>query len=288
MWHLDPPTLTARESWTKCTSRSRGTKDIKDLGDKLRTAAGTAQTAADTYITAARARTLHQLEPTDLGLGADIKNQTVAATVYESGMVRDTSPGREIYDALMNAPTDDLCPLCRHSEATQLDHVMPKADHPALCVAPQNLVPVCGPCNHTKSNKASTEAGEVLLHPYYDRVDHETWLHATVAPGGFGRLKYFVTAPPTWDSVLTARVEHHFRFLDLGKRYSTRANNTLRGMRHHLTRQLVATGPAGIRDYLEELATSHLVEDLNHWTGVAYRSWAADDAFCEGAFALTL
>ncbi|MGW6866138.1 hypothetical protein [Streptomyces sp. NPDC054901] len=287
MWHLDPPTLSARDSWEKCTSRSRGPKGTTGFGEKLRNAADAAQTAADAFVAAARSRTLHSLEPTTLGLGDNIKNATVTTIVYENGMVSDSSAGREIYDALMDAPEDDLCPLCRHSDVTQLDHVMPRTTHPALCVTPQNLVPVCGPCNHTKGETASTKAGEVLLHPYYDRVDHESWLNAAVAPGGFGRLKYFVTAPATWDSVLTARVEHHFRFLDLGKRYSTRANNTLRGMRHHLTRQLVTTGPAGIRDYLEELATSHLVEDLNHWSGVAYRSWAADDAFCEGAFALT-
>ncbi|MET8751374.1 hypothetical protein ABZW32_14935 [Streptomyces sp. NPDC004667] len=285
MWHLDPPELSARDSWERCTLKSRGPKGTKGFGEKLRKAVGTAQTAADAFVTAARASTLHHLEPTALGLGDGIENKTITTIVYENGMVRVGTPGREIYDALMDAPEDGLCPLCKHSEATQLDHVMPKAVHPALCVAPQNLVPVCGICNHTKSDGTPEDADKVLLHPYYDHVDHETWLDAAITPGSYGLLKYFVAAPPTWDSVLTARVQHHFEFLELGKRYSTRANGTLRGMRHHLTRQLDAIGPAGVQAYLNELADSHLAADLNHWTGVAYRAWARDDAFCEGSFA---
>ncbi|MCX5284109.1 hypothetical protein [Streptomyces sp. NBC_00198] len=161
---------------------------------------------------------------------------------------------------------------------------MPKKDYPALCVAPQNLVPVCGICNHTKSSQASTDASKVLLHPYFEDTGSVRWLYAKVLPGSYGRLKYFVTAPTEWDQVFAERVQYQFDFLSLGKRYSSKANQTLRGMRHFLTRQLQSAGPADLRRHLEDLAASHLHEDLNDWKGVAYRSWAADDAFCEGAF----
>ncbi|WP_405786525.1 hypothetical protein OG753_40460 [Streptomyces sp. NBC_00029] len=152
---------------------------------------------------------------------------------------------------------------------------------------PPSPVPVCNLCNHTKSNQASTEAGKVLLHPYFEHTGTARWLHAAVTPDSYGRLRYFVTAPPHWDEVFADRVQYQFDFLDLGKPYSIRANQPLIGMRHHLTQQLHSTSPADLRTHLEDLAASHLHDDPNDWKGVAYRAWAADDAFCEGSFAVT-
>ncbi|WP_327286573.1 HNH endonuclease [Streptomyces sp. NBC_01205] len=284
MWHLNPPSHSAKDSWETCTSSSRDTRNNAGLGTKLRQAAEIAQKAADTYRDAAQSHTLHDLDPTAFKIDG-IPDRAVSDVVYQSGMVG--GPGRWIYDALMDAPEDDLCPLCRHTDATQLDHVMPKADYPALCVDPQNLVPVCGICNHAKSSRAPSEAAKVLLHPYFDRAGHENWLDATVIPGSGGRLRYFVTSPPTWDNVFRDRVRHHFDFLKLGKRYGNRANSTLTGMRLQFLNWLAddAGGPSGLRTHLESLASSHFTADLNSWTAVAYRAWAADDAFCKGSFA---
>ncbi|MER7512149.1 hypothetical protein ABTX82_27895 [Streptomyces lavendulae] len=284
MWHLDPPVHDPRDSWETCTSTSRDTLNNAGLGSRLRQAADVAQKAAEAYRAAAESRTLHDLDPAAFKIDG-IPDRTVSGIVYESGM-RD-GPGRAIYDELMDTPEDDLCPLCRHSLATELDHVMPKADYPALCVAPQNLVPVCGICNRTKNSRAPREADKVLLHPYFDRAGHANWLDASAIPGSQGRLMYHVTAPPVWDSVFADRVAHHFAFFDLATRYGSRANNILTGMRLLFAEQLADTGPAGLRVHLEKLARSHFAHDLNSWAAVAYRAWAADDAFCEGSFAAT-
>ncbi|MFE5628058.1 hypothetical protein [Streptomyces sp. NPDC056543] len=283
MWPLDPPAHSARSSWETCTSRSRDTTTNEDLGTKLRKAADVAERAAKTFRAAAQSRTLHDLQAKDFEIDG-IANRTVADIVYGSGMLKGA--GREIYDELMDAPEDELCPLCRHSEFTQLDHVMPKATYPALCVAPENLVPVCGLCNHTKNDRASAEAGEVLLHPYFEHASTLPWLDAALNRTALdaGRLTYFVTPPDDWDCTLTARVRHQFDLLDLSRRYSVRANQTLKGIRLHLDLQLRSGGLTGVRTHLEDMATSHLAADPNGWAGVAYRTWAADDDFCQGLF----
>ncbi|MFB7453244.1 hypothetical protein [Streptomyces sp. NPDC056194] len=253
------------------------------LGTKLREAAAVAEKAAETFRAAAESRTLHTLQGEDFRIG-DIPGKTVTKIVYDSGMVG--GPGRAIYDALMDSPEDELCPLCRHGEVTQLDHVMPKATYPALCVAPENLVPVCGLCNHTKNDRAPTDAREVLLHPYFEHADAVNWLDAALNRSALdaGRLTYFVNPPAGWDTTLATRVRHQFDFLDLGRRYSVRANQTLKGIRHHLDLQLRSGGLTGVRIHLEDMATSHLAADPNGWAGVAYRTWAADDDFCQGLF----
>lgn len=281
MWRLDAPSLSARESWQTCTSVSRDTEKNQNIGTRLRGAIGVVETAAAAFRVAVESGKLHDLAAADFKIEG-IADDRVKDIVYTSGMTKGA--GRAIYDALMTAPEDELCPLCMHSDVSELDHVMPKDRYPALCVAPENLVPVCGICNHRKSNIASSEAGEVLLHPYFENADAVSWLQATVIPGGQGRLKYAVSEHSEWDPIFTARVHHQFKFLHLSKRYSSKANQILRGMRKFLADYLDSKGPEGIRAHLEHLAASHLTADPNGWLGVAYRSWAADPPFCSGSF----
>ncbi|MEW2180910.1 HNH endonuclease signature motif containing protein [Streptomyces sp. NPDC005406] len=283
MWPLDPPAFSARSTWEACTKLSRDTVGNDGLGTKLRAAAGTAEEAAETFRAAAQSRTLHNLQDHRFKIDG-IPAKRVADIVYGSGMIK--GPGRDVYDALMDAPEDELCPLCRHSDVTQLDHVMPKATFPALCVAPENLVPVCSSCNHIKNDRAPKNAEDVLLHPYFEHAGTATWLDAELATSALdaGRLTYFVNPPPDWDGTFTARLRRQFTFLELGRRYSVKANQTLKGIHHHLVAQLRSGREAAVRTHLTDMATSHLAADPNGWAGVAYRTWAANDEFCQGRF----
>ncbi|WP_405968829.1 HNH endonuclease (plasmid) [Streptomyces sp. NBC_00015] len=240
-----------------------------------------AEAAAKTFRAAALSSTLHTLKSEDFQV-ADIPGKKVSDIVYESGMTK--GPGRDFYDEVMDGRDEDLCPMCRHTEVTELDHVMPKKAFPALCVAPDNLVGVCGFCNFKKGDDTTEDAGKVLLHPHFEDAATERWLEAKVTPRGAGVLRYFVAPPLHWEGVFADRVCHQFDFLELGKRYSSKANQTLSGMRQHLTDQLRASGTSGLRRHLEGLAASHRADDLNGWAGVAYSSWAADEAFCQGSF----
>ncbi|WP_319347832.1 HNH endonuclease [Streptomyces sp. NY05-11A] len=274
-------TLSARVSWEICTGGSRDTQKNDGLGTKLRAAAKIAEKAADIYRAAALSRTLHTLKSQDFQV-AGIPGTTVSDIVYDSGMV--SGAGREIYDEVMDGRDEDLCPMCRHTEVSELDHVLPKKAFPALCVAPDNLVGTCDYCNSKKSDITTEVARKVLLHPNFENVSMERWLKAEVTPGSPGVLRYFVAAPPHWDAMLADRVRHQFGFLDLATRYSSKANHTLGGMRQHFAKQLEKNRASGLRIYLEDLASSHRADDLNGWAGVAYSAWAADDAFCQGSF----
>ncbi|MEH0397648.1 hypothetical protein QA789_18695 [Streptomyces sp. B21-088] len=281
MWPSDAVTLSARVSWEICTGVSRDTQKNAGLGTKLRAAATIAEKAAETYRNAALSRTMHTLKSQDFQV-AGITGSTVSEIVYDSGMV--SGAGRQIYDQVMDGRDEDLCPTCRHTEISELDHVLPKKAFPALCVAPDNLVGTCDYCNSKKSNITTEVAGRVLLHPNFENVSTERWLKAEVSAGSPGVLRYFVAAPPHWDAVFADRVRHQFGFLNLATRYSSKANQTLGGMRQHFTKQLEKSHEAGLRIYLEDLASSHRADDLNGWAGVAYSAWAADDDFCQGSF----
>ncbi len=286
MWPVKKPVYTAKDSWEKCTSLSRNTVKNDDLGTKLRNSANVAEEAASAFRAAAESRTLHDLKPERFTVPG-VSGESVTNIVYTSGMSRSGAPGRAIYDALMAAPEDELCPLCHHTEVSQLDHVMPKATYPALCVAPENLVAVCGICNHIKSSKASSEAGMVLLHPYFENASAGSWLDARVASGSNGRLEYFVSEPSYWDPVFTDRVRHQFGLLEVGERYTKKANTALNPLRRHFGNILKSGGPSAVRKALDDLAVSHLEYDPNHWLGVAYRAWSSNWEFCLGGFQLS-
>lgn len=281
MWPSDPVTLSARVSWEICTGVSRDMQNNDGRGTKLREASNIAEKAAEIYRAAALSRTLHTLRSQDFQI-ADISGTTVSAIVYGSGMV--SGAGREIYDEIMDGRNEDLCPMCQHTEISELDHVLPKRAFPALCVAPDNLVGTCDYCNSKKSDITAEDARKVLLHPNFENVSTECWLKAEVIPGSPGSLRYFVAAPPHWDAVFTDRVRHQFGFLDLATRYSSKANQNLGGMRQNFAKQLEKKQALGLRTYLEELASSHRAADLNGWAAVAYSTWAADDDFCQGSF----
>ncbi|MFB7784076.1 HNH endonuclease [Streptomyces vinaceus] len=237
--------------------------------------------AAQTFQVAALSRTLHDLRSEDFQV-AGIPGTEVSDTVYDTGMT--SGPGREIYDEIMDGRDEDLCPMCRHTEVTELDHVLPKKAFPALCVAPDNLVGVCEFCNGIKGDITATDARKVLLHPHFESAATERWLEAAAVPGEAGILRYFVTAPSHWEAEFADRVRYQFNFLKLSMRYSSKANQTLAGMRQHLANQLESNRAAGLRAHLESLASSHRADDPNGWAGVAYSAWAADDAFCQGSF----
>lgn len=55
------------------------------------------------------------------------------------------------------------CPYCSINPPAQLDHYMDKSTYGQLATCRLNLVPLCGSCNHLKSNTTYKD----FVHPYY-------------------------------------------------------------------------------------------------------------------------
>jgi hypothetical protein len=279
MWHLDPPGITARDSYV----RSVLTTQMLERRRRLLAATDTVEQAGVHFRGAVGAQTMHELDSGAFAVPGIAPGDFVK-WAYKNGMC--SGGGRDIYDQILDAPEDERCPMCGHGEVAQLDHVMPKMKYPALCVDPLNLVPICERCNYVKGQASPTGLETTLLHPYVDQVDTESWLDAEVVPNRQGQLKYYVSAPAGWDDTLTARAHHHFALFKLARRYSVHANRTLKSIRCSLQEQLDRAGEDAVRAYLLDAAASRLQHDPNSWDGVAHRAWAADDEFCRGAFSM--
>lgn len=70
----------------------------------------------------------------------------------------------------------DLCPYCSLNQVSQLDHFMPRSKYPALAVCRMNLVPLCGVCNHKKSD----DNFNLYIHAYYETFPSVPFLIANI------------------------------------------------------------------------------------------------------------
>ncbi|MER6314385.1 hypothetical protein ABT237_11525 [Streptomyces sp. NPDC001581] len=282
MWPLPQPRHGARDSYTTCISRT------KEMGEekrrtRLTEATDAVEEAGQQFRQAAGTKTLHTLKSENFQVPGIEKKEKVTTWLYDYGML--DGPGRDIYDELISAPKHGRCPLCGHGTVRTLDHFLPKAHFPALCVDPLNLVPACSDCNKAKSDDHAVTAEKTPFHPYLDDIDGEKWLAAKVIHEDDSvRLHFRVSPPPSWDHVLTARAHHHFRVFGLRTMYAQQANRHLGEIRGHLQGLLAAGGEETVRAHLRDGAASSLSDRPNGWHGVTYRTLAGDETFCRGAF----
>lgn len=274
MWRVEKPTYDPVATLRLCSSRVRD----PDLRTRLSDAEAEVWDAEQRYSVSAGLVKLHTLRAVDFLL-----EQVSAAemrSVYENGMVARTSPGREVYDRLIDAAPQGLCPLCGYRLATTLDHHLPKAHFSALAVAPSNLVPACIECNKMKSSRHPATPEEETLHPYFDDIENDYWLAARIQRTSPPTISFYVQAPQSWTPELAARVENHFNTFELNHLYSTYAANHLSGLQPLLADRLRTSGPGGVQQHLLEAANGHRASRPNDWLGVMLAALGNDRWFC--------
>lgn len=275
---LRKPIHGARTVFRLCISRVSD----PDLKARLEAAEDSLDAASDLYDQAATLGKLHRLTSKE---AVPAVSAAEMEKVYTQRMARRGAPGRVVYDSILGAAPNGVCPLCQQRVASTLDHHLPKAWFPALVVAPLNLVPACSDCNKAKSDALPRSAGEVALHPYYDDIDSVSWLAAEVIESAPSAVIYRVGAPSHWDRVLARRVQRHFALLGLGQLYAAQAAEELLNLRHQMGLVHKAAGEIGIRDELSARYLSCFEARRNGWRTAAYRAWAESDWFCRGGFA---
>lgn len=204
--------------------------------------------------------------------------------VYTNQFAHINSPGRSIYDKLLLKAKYGKCPLCGHRNVSSLDHHLPKAYYPLLSVVPINLIPCCSDCNYGKLGSFPKTADEETLHPYYDNVENDLWLKATVQHTAPPSLYFFVDAPDSWDTLLIQRTKHHFRAFSLNKLYSIEAANELGNIKDQIEDYYKRDGSFGVKRFLQECQSSRSKLYLNSWQSAMYSALANDEWFCNGGF----
>jgi hypothetical protein len=280
MRKLAPPThLDPQEVFKLCVRRIRD----QDLRLRMLSVVHEIGHASAAYAAAASVAAVYALNET----GFDLTGVTRAemSDIYEYKFAAKRAAGRRIYDEIKLAPRFGRCPLCGHRDVGTLDHHLPRARFPALAVAPLDLIPACGECNIRKGAFVSTTAEQQTLNPYFDDVENEIWLCATVIESDPVAFDFFADPPSGWSSVLSKRVENHFRFFGLAELYSVQAAQEFANIKYDLTNMLKSGAqPADMQAHLARQAASRSHLHLNSWQSATYTAMASSDWFCSGGW----
>ncbi|MFC4231475.1 HNH endonuclease [Parasediminibacterium paludis] len=204
--------------------------------------------------------------------------------VYTNKFAAKGSPGRHIYDKIKTIAKLGTCPLCCHRDVTQLDHYLPKANHPLLSVTPINLVPSCSDCNKIKLANSPSKKEEETIHPYYDDLENSVWLNANVIQSTPPTIVYSVIKPLEWDDTLFKRVQYHFEILQLNDLYSVQAAKELVEINHSISEKFGEGGSEAVKKYLSGEAISRSKTNKNSWKAALYTVISKDDWYCSEGF----
>ncbi|MEV5842210.1 hypothetical protein AB0M32_09550 [Streptomyces sp. NPDC051985] len=134
-----------------------------------------------------------------------------------------------------------------------------------------------------KANTAPATADEQTLHPYFDDIDQDVWLTATVVEEIPCAMQFAVTPPAHWTPELVRRVEGHFLAFGLGDLYALEASDELVGYNGYFT-DLANQGSDVLRAHLADVADSQVAARRNHWQTATYRALSSNTWFCSGGF----
>jgi hypothetical protein len=274
---LEKPSRDARSVFEACVNGLR----FADMQDRLMPLALNIQQAEATYLAMAATSTLYGVAGAAYHKG-DRTDDMVK--LYSNVLSKKTSELRYIYDEIKAGAKGDICPLCEQSVVKTLDHYLEKRLFPIYAVAPINLVPSCTDCNKVRSLEKPKSASDQTLHPYFDRADDQTWLHAEILPTDPVVAEYAALRPSAWNKLKQDRVQSHFRVLGLSALYTTQAAVELSQIRSALIEIVESQGTIGLQAHLAEQADSRRTANRNSWQTALYIALSTSEGFCDGGF----
>jgi hypothetical protein len=276
MRRLNRPAYAARDIIDLCAQSIQD----RDLADRLRLIDGQIADAETEYIQRGEHEALFSITPTN-GVGGVTADEM--KRVYK-GTFAISRRTRYIYDMIKKLPANDICPICGQRTVGTIDHYLAQSLHAALVVTPANLLPSCGDCNKAKLDAQPRTLTEQTLHPYFDEVDDDIWLYASVKERTPAALLFFPEPPAAWPEAKRARVRLHFRTFGLGSLYASHSAVELNNIRYGLQRIAERGTADDIHAELLRRAESSKVSQINSWQTAMYCAVAMSDWFCSGGY----
>lgn len=179
-----------------------------------------------------------------------------------------------------------LCPVCGIDPPTELDHVLPRSDYPALAIYVRNLVPLCHLCNHRKL-AGFAEPGELgFVHAYFDLFPDVQFLQVQIDLAGAVLTGTFtINAPVVGVGDLGEKISNVHNKLELNERYRAEMNLYLASQAIALHGAYDARGAEGVQSHLRRQARFEATTFYrNHWRPTLLHALAEHEEFCEGGF----
>ncbi len=249
-----------------------------DLSNRLTRACAEVSKAEEEYLLKGELGTIYNTVRTTHAGEVDAKEMS---RIYDGSLAkRGAAPRRHYYDVIKASAPHRICPFCGHMTISTLDHYLPKVSHPKLALTPANLVPSCSDCNKWKSTKQGGTATDEILHPYFDRVDSETWLFAEVVPGSPPGMTFYARPASDWPDATKLRVSSHFDALHLNELFASQAGRLISNICSRMAHLFRDDGPTGVREHLKAEARSYRKNGNNSWEVAAFEALSESEYFC--------
>jgi hypothetical protein len=273
------PTDDAEAVFRTCASKVRG----KASRSRIEGVAAAVGTAARDYAQAGEAGNLRQLQPHS-GVAGIVTTEEMVA-LYESHFASSRGVARSTYDRIMVLPKNGTCPHCSVRTVSTLDHHLPKSGFPSYAVTPLNLVSCCRDCNWLKGEHAPAGHGQEFMHPYFDDIEADVWLHAMVVASAPPAVLFAIQGPASSTSAIADKLRFHFSTLKLDALYRAYAAEEMSSIMHTLRRLHASQGTGGVRAEMQERHASCLEAARNAWNTALYKALSESDWYCDGGFA---
>lgn len=274
MMNLPLPALDAAVTYEKARERFADPAYKKRLSDGQ----ATILALGDDYISKGGRGELH-LIPANSAVPPHIWAGDMSK-LYSQGLLRKNSDARTYYEQLRLSSPFRVCPFCLHRPVRTLDHYLPKAEFGAYAVLPANLIPCCRDCNSDKDVFAPEDRASTLIHPYFDRIDQNSWLGCDIDKHqDFCTASFYIRSADVSEE-LRPRLIAHMDALQLYELYEIEAARELNEMAAAIKSTFASSGQEGVRALCEEMGTSRSVLAENYWKAVLWRSAAQDEEFC--------
>jgi hypothetical protein len=268
----------AESVFRSCASKVRVRADRQ----RIEGAAGLIAREAEAYARAAEGGILHSI-PTHPSVSG-IVSTTEMTSLYTNHLASRRGVARATYDRLLVLPRNGTCPLCAVRTVSTLDHYLPKSTHPAYAVTPINLVACCSDCNFLKDEHRPSGPADQFIHPYFDNVEADQWLHAQVLETSPPAVVFSVQGPSCWDRQLEERVQFQFGTLQLSKVYASRSAEELSSIMYGLRELHARAGLEGVRADLQGRHASCRADAANGWNTALYEALSRSDWYCDRGF----
>lgn len=191
--------------------------------------------------------------------------------LYEDKIGSKRGIARSVYDEIILAAPNGLCPICLVSPVNNLDHYLSKAKHPKFSVLPKNLLPLCISCNFTKSSFQPTCYEDQLIHPYFDKVQLKPWLNVKILNTTPLSVRFFVDDFGGIQQANLKRIEYTFKKLKLDRAYAAKAAQKLVYICNKFTKIERYKKDVGLRQKVLMDMCEGLEQEHNSWEGVLLR-----------------
>lgn len=272
MWKASKPTVSVQTILSSCIDPcSDGAAGLQAISPQISVLSQSFESAIGTG-------QVHTLDKTNFLWGSPDADRL--KELYTKDFAGAKSPGRPFYDALRLAAR--WCCACGHKRVQTLDHYLPKSKFPALAVTPANLTPMCKDCNEAKSSAVATNPGQTFFHPYYENMEAEIWLGASVVQFPEPHIEFDVVGSRS--KLQDTRLRYHLTKFKLKMLYSIEASRLASQWSHAFEKYWNVGGKDEVRFFALESEESSRRSQLNSWQAASWRAFADSDWFCDRGF----